>query len=707
MIKGDGVKQVPALSAAEAPRQPPADACLHPLLVALDWTGEPRHLCEVLPHGQILEDFPALAGVLNRLDFRLIGLPDSVSLDNDVLPALLLRPDGDIWVVVREAEPDSFVVFQGGKGEMTALGRAELDGSRYHVCRAEAHKPAGEAGRFGWISTVYDRERGVIRLLFGVTLLINCLALALPLYLMAVYDQAINARSLMTLATLAGCIIIVAGAEIALREMRARAIARLGVRTQMFLMAAVFERLMRLPPSYVENASVAGQLNRLRSFEGVRDVFSGPLATSILDLPFIFVFVGAVFAIGGRLGWFLVGFIAVMGLLGAVFIPRAKMQSQAAGAARADIRIFRSDFTRCIATIRECGADEIWMRRYRDLVGKQLSTAIDAQELSFAEQTLAQSFSVIVGALIIGVGALEVLDGVLMVGALSAIMAIVWRVLSPIQTIFLNLSRVFRTGDMAKQINQLMKLPQESTGMSRSLLPNIHGDIAVDNVGLRSGAYGLPILRSADLHVPVGEFVVLAGAPGPSRSAFLKLLACLYTPSFGRIRIDGSDIRQFDIRELRRCLALVSDEQAIFSGTLAQNLLLANPLASEAQIQAALADADLAEFVAQLPEGIHTDLTPSLRRGLGASVSQQIKLARAYLLSPAVYLLDEPAKDLDRRGQVALINKLKHVKGKSTVIVRTSHEEIVSLADRVVHLWAGQLSGARPASEAPVRVQGR
>ena len=83
------------------------------------------------------------------------------------------------------------------------------------------------------------------------------------------------------------------------------------------------------------------------------------------------------------------------------------------------------------------------------------------------------------------------------------------------------------------------------------------------DVGLRSGAYGLPLLRSVDLQVPVGEFVVLAGAPGPSRSAFLKLLAALYQPSFGRIRIDRSDIRQFDIRELRRCLALVSDEQVV------------------------------------------------------------------------------------------------------------------------------------------------
>jgi len=179
----------------------------------------------------------------------------------------------------------------------------------------------------------------------------------------------------------------------------------------------------------------------------------------------------------------------------------------------------------------KAGADEIFLRRYRDLVGRQLSTAIATQELSFAEQTIAQAISVICGALIIGIGALEVLDGTLMVGALSGVMAIVWRVLSPIQTVFLNLSRVFRTIDMAKQINQLMKLPQESSATSRALHPHIRGDISVENVGLRSGAYGLPVLRSVELHVRVGEFIVLAGAPGPSRSAFLKLLAGLYSPA--------------------------------------------------------------------------------------------------------------------------------------------------------------------------------
>jgi ABC-type bacteriocin/lantibiotic exporter with double-glycine peptidase domain len=685
--------------------QPAADACLHPLLIALDWTGEPRHLCEVLPHGQVLEDFPALVAVLGRLGFRLIGLTGGVPLDEDAMPALLVRPDGDIWVILREAEPGSFIVFQGSQSKMTALGELALSGRRYHVAQVDTPKTQAESGRFGWLSSVFSRERRVIRLLFAVTLLINGLALALPLYLMAVYDHAINARSTVTLGTLAGFIVIIAGAEIALREIRARAIARLGVRTQMLLMTSVFERLMRLPATYIENASVAGQLNRLRGFEGVRDIFSGPLAAAILDLPFVLIFVTAVFALGGWLGWFVVGFIIAMGLLGAVFIPRAKLGSQLAGSTRSDTRIFRADFTRSISTIRESGADQIWIRRYRDLVGRQLSAANAAQEVSFAEQTLAQALAVITGGLIIGFGALAVLEDTLMVGALSGVMAIVWRVLSPIQTIFLNLGRVFRTADMVKQINQLMKLPQESSGASRSLLPQIRGDLAVENVGLRSGAYGLPVLRSVDLQVQVGEFVVLAGAPGPSRSAFLKLLAALYQPSFGRIRIDGSDIRQFDIRELRRCLALVSDEQAIFSGTLAQNLLLANPLASEAEINAALDEADLSEFVALLPDGIHTDLTQSLRRDLSASASQKIKLARAYLLSPSVYLLDEPTKDLDRSGQAALVKKLKQLKGKSTVIVRTSHEEIVSLADRVVHLWAGQLTAARSGA-VPARASG-
>jgi ATP-binding cassette subfamily C protein LapB len=678
-----------------------ADACLRPLLDALDWTGDARHLCDALPGGQVVRDFQTLAAVLGRLDLCLVAIKGDVGImasDPDVLPALLLTPDGDIWVILRKAELGFFQVFQGMKGMPAIVEQRDLAGRLFHVRRKDVHG-VSEATPPAGIGVFLDGQRRQVRQLFAITFCINCLALALPVYLMAVYDLAIGTHSQATLAALAGMIIVITAAEMTLRELRARALARFAVRMQMSVTAGVFERLMRLPAQYVENASVAGQLNRLRGFESVKDLFSGPLASAILDLPFIVIFVAAVFAIGGSLGWFLVGFIALMALLGSIFVPRARMQSQRAGSARSNMRTFRMDLTRHISAIRDSGAEVIWVHRYRELIGRQLSTGLATQNIGFAEQTLAQGLSMIAGGLVVGCGALQVIDGTLMVGALTAVMAIVWRVLSPIQTAYLNVTRVFRIIDTAKQLRQLMKLPQENSRTFRSPVPRHGGDITLENVGLRQGSLALPVLRGIDLRIQAGQFVVLAGAPGPSRSALLKLIANLYQPSFGRILIGGCDVRQFDSRELRRCAALVSDEQILFSGTLVQNLLLANPLADERQLRAALADADLADYVDQLPDGIHTDLTETIRSGMNPLIAQKIRLARSYVLSPSIYLLDEPSKNLDQRGQDALVRKLNQLKGTATIVVRTSHEQIVKLADRGFHLQAGQLVAGRPGGE--------
>ncbi len=693
-----------APESAPGHEQTAADACLRPILGALDWTGELRHLHEAMPDGHRIADFEALEQVLARLNYQALPLdlpPEAI--DEAVLPGLLRLPDGDIWVVMGRPAPGRFEVFAGRTAQVQSVPAASLRGRYFHVRPAEPDAETAEQGRFGWVSGLLAREADTIRLLFVLAFVINCLALTLPIYLMLVFDMAIGARSLPTLGTLAGVVLLVVAAEVSLREFRARAVARLAVRTHMAVMRAVVERLLRMPIGYIESAPLAGQLNRLRGFESVRDIFSGPLATSLLDVPFIVVFVAAVFIIGGPLGWVLVAFIAAIGALVIASVPKARACSQRAGKARSQTRLFRIDLSRHDDSVREAGAQDIWIKRYRDLIARQMSAGAAAQRVSFTEQTLAQAMSMMTGAVVVGLGALQVMAGQLSVGALVALMAIVWRILSPIQTAFLNLSRIFQALDTAKQVNQLMQLPQESvSGQVRKFYRRVHGDLSLENLGFRYGAQATPALRGVDLSVRAGEFVVLTGPPGAGRSTLLKLIANQYPASFGRIRIDGSDVRQYDVRELRRAIALVNADQAVFSGTLADNLLMANPLASDTLLRDALEAADLGAFVAQLEHGIDTDLTPMLSEGLDGAVRQRLRLARAWLQAPAVYLLDEPARDLDQPAQVALLNKLRALKGHATILCASSHPGILRLADSIVPMVAGRI--AEPA--APVRRPG-
>jgi ATP-binding cassette subfamily C protein LapB len=678
-----------------------ADACLWPLLSALDWVGEKRQLSDALPEERFIPDFETLTLVLKRLKYNVIRIPRPPrKLDEDMLPALVKRPNGDVWVLLSFAAPGKVLAFMGRQDELRTMPAVVPQGELFILREAEPAQ-LEEQGRFGWLGTVLDKERRLVRLLFAVTFIVNCLALSLPLYLLNVFNLAINSRSASTLATLALGITIMVTAEIALREVRARAIARFAIGLQFHVMNGVFEKLLRLPISFIESASVAGQLNRLRTFEAIRDIFAGPLATSLLDLPFIFVFVIAIFALGGSLGWLMIAFISLLAIVALAFIPAARTSTHRAGAARSELRIFRTDLTRHLNTIRDCGAEAIWIRRYRDLVAQQLTATLANQHVNFAEQTLAQALAAAIGALVVGVGAVEVLNGNLSVGGLAAVMAIVWRVLAPIQTALLNLNRVFQAVDTARQINQLMKLNQESWPTVRRTYQSIQGAITLENVGYRAGAQGLPILRGIDMRIGAGQMVVLAGAPGPSRSVLLKLMANLYQPSVGRIRIDSCDVRQFDPRELHRCIAYVADDQIIFSGTLSRNLRFADPLADDERLLRALAEADLAEFVEQLDTGLDTEITALRHTGQSTAVLQKLRLARAYLQSASIYLFDEPLKDLDLSGQKAFIRKIESLKGHATLVIRTSDPRLMNLADGVAYLQGGQLLSGRGKSGGP------
>jgi len=691
------------LHSTEHDMQTPAEACLRPILGALDWTGELRDLHEAMPDNQRIADFDGLQEVLNRLKYKTVHLGKAEDrMDSDAMPGLLVRGDGDIWVVMEQASPETFTVFTGGAATLETVDVSDLSGSYYFVRPAEEDTDAGKHLRFGWLSGLISRDLPTIRLLFILSFIINSFALTLPLYLMLVFDMAIGARSTPTLVTLAGVVLLIVAAEVSLRELRARAIARIAVRTQTAVMQAVVQRLIRMPVSYIENAPLAGQLNRLRNFESVRDIFAGPLATSLLDLPFIIFFVVAVFVIGGALGWILVAFLVAMAGLVAFSVPRARAYSHKAGAARAQTRQFRIDTARKSDTVRDAGAQNVWLRRYRDLIAEQLGAAAQVQRVSFTEQTLAQALSMGTGAIVVGVGALQVMAGTLSVGALVALMAIVWRILSPIQTAFLNLNRVFQALDTANQVNQMMELPQESvSGKVRRFYRRVQGAITLENVGFRYGSQGLAALRGIDLQIRAGEFIALTGEPGAGCSTLLKLIANQYPPTFGRIRIDGLDSRQFDIRELRRSIALVNDEQVVFTGTLAENLRLANPLADDDQLHEAVREADLSMFVSDLPQGLETDLSEFVADGLGASVRQKIRLARAYLQAPSIYLFDEPEVDLDQPGGAAFLQKLRALKGHATIIVVTSNRAVCACADRSLTMTSGRLAQASGTIPAP------
>ncbi|HEY0697124.1 MAG TPA: ATP-binding cassette domain-containing protein, partial [Micromonospora sp.] len=207
----------------------------------------------------------------------------------------------------------------------------------------------------------------------------------------------------------------------------------------------------------------------------------------------------------------------------------------------------------------------------------------------------------------------------------------------------------------------------------------------------------LPILPELELAVPAGQTVALVGSTGAGKSTLAKLLARFYDPSTGTVSLDGVDLRKIDDATLRRAVVMVTQENHLFSGTVADNIRFGRPGATMGEVVAAARAIGAHEFVSGLPEGYDTDVH---RRGgrLSAGQRQLVAFARAFLADPAVLILDEATSSLDVPSERLVQRALGTILADRTALVIAHRLSTVEIADRVLVMDGGRIVEDGPPS---------
>ncbi|WP_028586007.1 peptidase domain-containing ABC transporter [Desulfogranum mediterraneum] len=681
------------------------------LLSSLNWQGKIGKICEALPH---------MPGELDRVDLlnTMINLgyharSTEISLHNfdpRLSPCLFVNRDRDERPLVLIPAPESM-----GAKAMDPLTESTIDlhqlpnykGTVYifEPLTTELAKQNIISSNVGeraltWFRNLIRRFDAILIQSFAVSFLINTLALASSLFVMVVYDKVIGSRSVDTLQYLAMGAILAMTVEALLRYLRARSLAYFGVRLDAITSQAVFERLLFLPPRLIEGSSIPSQVARMKDFDSIRDFFSSPTGISVLELPFTLIFLATIAVIGGPLALIPLVLAGCYALLALIMLPRIQASTERGASTMVRKQALLVETMQKNRMIKAHGLGDTWWQRFHELSGEAAITSFASAFQSSLIEAFAYGLSILAGVVTLTFGIWLAWQGQITTGGLIASMMLVWRILTPMQTLCNSLVRLRYIFRSIQQVHKLIKTPPEGKLVDFSKDTTLlRGRITFSGVGLRYSGERSPVISGLSLEIQPGEIVAITGGSGTGKSSVLKLVNGLYTPQIGSILIDGLDIRQRDPIDLRKNISYVPQMVELFHGTIEKNLRMVQPDASDEELRDALVWAGALEETLSLPKGLNTFIGDYRSEQLSSSFAFQLTLARGYLRKAAIMLFDEFPSAVQNDTTGALFREyLQKFRGDKTMVFVTEYQEDILQADRLVYLPGnGQVLSGAPA----------
>jgi len=677
-------------------------ACLEILLLSLSWRGQQRNIAEAMPHFADELDLTGFRNVMANLQYS--SRPERIALhkiDPRLMPCLFVPDNKPAHVPIARSD-FGLRIFDGGSGDYETLSGNEMaqKGTAYFFSEVDVEEQKVVQQKIGWFWMVMERFRSLVYQILGLTLLLNLLALATPLFVMAVYDKVVATGSMSTLAYFGVGVSIALVCDYVLRKIRTRIFAFVGARIDNIVGNEVFKRIMFLPPAFTERATIGAQVARIKDFESIRDFFTGPMAVILFEVPFSFIFIIVIFILGGPVAFVPIFMLVLFWLVALAFGPlirNAISETARYGSKRQELVI---ETISSMRAIKYSNGEATWLARYRELSAKSSMASFKSAQVTSYLTSVSHVLMISSGVATIGMGVFRVFDGAMTIGGLVASMILVWRVLGPLQSGFVTLTRIEQVRNSISQINNLMNINSEHRDNIVTTNRKIEGNISFGRVSLRYSPEADPALVGVNFDILPGECLALIGGNGAGKSTVLKLLLNMYTPQAGSIRLDNTDIRQLDPVELRQMIGYAPQTTEYFYGTLAQNIRLSNPAATDDELREACLKANLLHDIEALPKGFWTRIGEGTGGQLPTSFQQRLNLARCFIKKSKVMLFDEPGNGLDYDDDQAFMKTIEKLKGEGcTSFVVTHRPSHLKIADKILWLENGHMKMYGPTED--------
>ncbi|MFN6935674.1 MAG: ATP-binding cassette domain-containing protein, partial [Tsuneonella sp.] len=567
----------------------------------------------------------------------------------------------------------------------------------------EDEAPWHAKGRGHWFWSELRKEIPSFTPVIVASTVINLLAIALPLFSMNVYDRVIPNRAQATLWVLAVGVLLAFLLEFMLKRARTEVIDEVSRRLDLKLSQKIFSRILAAPLDS-KRGHTGALAARVSEYATVRDFFASTTVVLIVDVFFLFVFVGVIAIIASWLALIPIVIIAAMAIAGWVLQKRVV---EAAQDAQADMGLQQTLLVESLAgmeTLKSLGGEGGMIGRWRRLAeigthSQQKLRHINALAIGLA-QTF-QQFSTV--ALVIG-GYYLFASGQITMGAIIAVVMLASRSLAPAGQIAFLLTRGRQAKETLDSIERLFDGEDERRRTGTLALGRIERPvIKLEGLSFRYPEASQSALDGLNLTIQPGENVAVVGRVASGKSTLGRILCGLYAPTEGAMLIDGLDSRQYRPQQLRDVFRFVGQDAAIFTGSVKENLALGRRDVDDEQMLAALRATGADQFLSRDAGGFDRAVGEGGRRLSGGQRSF-LALARA-LVSPCELLfLDEPTGAMDAQTEQLFVDRLSQSMTEGqTLVISTHRPALFAVCQRLIVLDNGRVVADGPIQDVIAR----
>jgi ATP-binding cassette, subfamily B, bacterial len=471
-----------------------------------------------------------------------------------------------------------------------------------------------------------------------------------------------------------------------------RKVAQAGQQVVFAIRTALFGHLLAQSPSFHQRRRTGDLMSRLDGdIQQMQAVMVDAVPTVVNNIATVAGFVVIIFFINVSLGLVTIAVVPTLYLLVRYFHRRIKGAQRTALRAQGDAAATAQEALTSLHIVQAFGAEEREAQRYGQSTGADLRASLSAVVLQSAFSPLVAFVMTVMTTAVVYLGARAALTGQLTAGDLIVFTAYLRGMYTPVRQLAKLSGSLGRAQAAAERVTEILdtqeSVPEPASPMR---IAKARGHLTFEGVSFRH-PQGEPVLDGIDLDLPAGTRLALAGPTGTGKSTLLRLVPRFIDPTAGTVRLDGIDLRDLSIVDLRRQISLVPQEPYLFNATVWQNIAYGQPGATRADAIAAAAAAGVGEVLAGLPQGFDT-VVAERASSLSGGQRQCVALARAMVRNAPILLLDEPTTGLDVGIEELLLDAFDRLGAGRTTLLVSHQASALNRAERIVVLTDGHIS---------------